>query len=213
MWRYRGLSLIQLLALIWLAVWLVAWCYPLYAFEIHYASLTEMTGKSASQLMYSYQEMIHYLLGRSNQKWLTFRYFPSSVEGAIHFFDVKRLFQIGSYLGWSCVVVSLWWLIRKAKTMTPDEAYQLYHAFRQWLILIAFIMIMISVNFQYFFLKFHEFVFSNDYWMMDPNTDPIILALPESYFFHALLAFVCLLIMGIISYLWFFKRKAATTQG
>ena len=40
------------------------------------------------------------------------------------------------------------------------------------------------INFNYFFIKFHELVFSNDYWIFDPEIDPVINILPQNVFFH-----------------------------
>ena len=38
------------------------------------------------------------------------------------------------------------------------------------------------VDFEDFFIVFHEVLFRNDDWIFDPNLDPIINTLPSEYF-------------------------------
>ena len=57
----------------------------------------------------------------------------------------------------------------------------------------------IVINFNYFFIKFHEAVFSNDYWIFDPNIDPVINMLPQDIFFHiGILILAIILIISIL---------------
>ena len=46
-------------------------------------------------------------------------------------------------------------------------------------------MLPIVVNFEGSFVLFHKTMFNNDYWIFDPNLDPVINILPEEFFFHA----------------------------
>ncbi|MCS4455018.1 DUF1461 domain-containing protein [Clostridium botulinum] len=44
--------------------------------------------------------------------------------------------------------------------------------------------------------------FSNDYWLFDPNKDPIINLLPETFFFHSVLLILFFIIFfSLISYI------------
>ena len=55
------------------------------------------------------------------------------------------------------------------------------------------------INFNYFFIKFHEAVFSNDYWIFDPRIDPVINMLPQDIFFHiGILILAIVLIVSIL---------------
>lgn len=38
------------------------------------------------------------------------------------------------------------------------------------------------VDFQSFWIKFHEIVFTNDLWLLDPSTDRLIMMVPEPFF-------------------------------
>ena len=58
---------------------------------------------------------------------------------------------------------------------------------------------------------FHKLLFSNDYWMFDIETDPIILMLPEEFFMHAACAILLFILCGSIfcysMYRYFIKKK------
>ena len=45
------------------------------------------------------------------------------------------------------------------------------------------------------FVSFHKVFFSNDYWLFDPATDPVILILPDGFFFQCL-AVILVLVIG-----------------
>ncbi|MDD4878274.1 MAG: TIGR01906 family membrane protein [Candidatus Nanoarchaeia archaeon] len=44
------------------------------------------------------------------------------------------------------------------------------------------VLVLLSINFQWVFEKFHTIFFSNSLWLMNPETDRIIVLLPESFF-------------------------------
>lgn len=52
------------------------------------------------------------------------------------------------------------------------------------LIVIGFSVVsfVLSKYFNYFFIKFHHIFFDNDLWLLDPETDMLILLLPEQFF-------------------------------
>ena len=48
------------------------------------------------------------------------------------------------------------------------------------------------------FIGFHRLAFRNDYWLFDPATDPVINALPDTFFFHCAAAILILVLLGSI---------------
>ncbi|MFH1331931.1 MAG: TIGR01906 family membrane protein [archaeon] len=48
------------------------------------------------------------------------------------------------------------------------------------LIILAFIILQ---NFEYAFIKFHEILFTNDLWLLNPRTDKLIVMFPENFFY------------------------------
>ena len=53
--------------------------------------------------------------------------------------------------------------------------------------------ILCAVNWDAAFTMFHEIMFRNDYWIFDPDIDPVINILPEDIFFH-----IGILILAIV---------------
>ena len=72
-------------------------------------------------------------------------------------------------------------------------------------------MLPIAINFEKSFVLFHKLLFSNDYWVFDPEKDPIILMLPEEFFMHAACAILLFILGGSILcyslYRYLVKRK------
>ena len=55
---------------------------------------------------------------------------------------------------------------------------------------------LITFNFSNTFTMFHKIFFSNDYWLFDYRTDPVILALPEELFM--ILSVIIIIILFIV---------------
>lgn len=55
--------------------------------------------------------------------------------------------------------------------------------------------IFLVTDFEDFFVKFHEMLFRNSDWMFDPETDPIILALPAEFFMACFILFIILFVI------------------
>jgi integral membrane protein (TIGR01906 family) len=55
-----------------------------------------------------------------------------------------------------------------------------------------------AVDFNTAFIVFHEIFFTNDYWIFDPRTDPVITILPETFFLHAALLILGLILLAVI---------------
>lgn len=41
-----------------------------------------------------------------------------------------------------------------------------------------------AINFDATFTTFHKIFFNNDYWLFDPELDPVINILPQEFFMH-----------------------------
>jgi integral membrane protein (TIGR01906 family) len=48
--------------------------------------------------------------------------------------------------------------------------------------------IIVAIDFDWFFLQFHLFSFANDFWMLNPATDYLIMLFPQGFWFDAALA-------------------------
>ena len=61
------------------------------------------------------------------------------------------------------------------------------------------LMLPVVINFKGSFVLFHKIMFNNDYWIIDPNLDPVIKILPEIFFFHAGIKILILIIVASIT--------------
>ena len=140
--------------------------------------LETITGLSYDQLVEEYAHLKNYLW-LFNRKALELSYFPMSTYGRIHFEDVKGLVD-GLQIIWVLSgVLSLGIGMRFIRTRRYDF---LKMTAAGSVVLPLTIGALASLNFSQAFIIFHEFVFSNDYWIFDIHLDPVILMLPEAFF-------------------------------
>lgn len=108
-------------------------------------------------------------------------YFNSKEK--LHLEDVKSLFDIVKVL----IILSLmvlvfgYWYLRKKIFLNSVKI--------GCLVLLGFVLVLLLLSlfdFNWLFLKFHEIVFTNDLWLLDPSTDNLIKLLPEEVFFDIL---------------------------
>lgn len=72
----------------------------------------------------------------------------------------------------------------------------------------ALLAIPIAINFNACFIMFHKIMFSNDYWIFNPEIDPVINMLPETFFMHMGVAILAImLICSIVLQLIYRKLK------
>ncbi len=65
------------------------------------------------------------------------------------------------------------------------------------------------LDFNFIFIKFHEIVFTNNLWMLDPNKDNLIRLLPQEIFFDILKRSLLLSFVGSLSLLFIsFSQKS-----
>lgn len=142
-------------------------------------------------LMKEYFNMMNYLINPFEKK-LEFIYFTASQNGLSHFFEVKRLFLINN-LVFLIVVIAKKILKVKLRFFYTDA------------ISIGMVPVLIFglgiLDFNQLFIWFHQLLFRNNNWLFNPTTDPIILALPESFFEIMILIFlICFETMIIYGY-------------
>lgn len=177
---------------------------PLYAFDIDYLKISQNVGLSKETLMENYRVLLNYL----NLPWVTelnFLDFPSSESGLFHFYEVKRLFILDYVIAMITAVSSFFYLryIKKNKLF-----WKLVRPFQVAIAVPFVVLFMIAVSFDQLFVAFHKVFFNNDAWLFNPSTDPIILALPETFFMHCfIVAFVFIELQIIFGY-FYTKRKA-----
>ncbi|MDY3250861.1 MAG: TIGR01906 family membrane protein [Candidatus Choladocola sp.] len=189
------LALIGFLFLFSLSVVIVLNLRSIYYYDIRSLKLEEETGLSEEIIRENYDTLIDYNLITKRVKKLEFPSFPMSEHGRIHFVEVKRIFYMIQYLCIVTGILLLAGLIRKL----PRRDYGSLKLISIFTLSIPLVLgVAVSLNWEYFFIKFHELFFRNDYWIFDPVTDPVILILPDEFFFHCAAAILFFLLLGCI---------------
>lgn len=190
---------VLILFLLSLAITLTINARWLYSFDIGYLKITDYTDYSRQTILANYDDLMRYL----NFFWIKTLHmtdFPTSSEGAFHFVEVKRLFQLNYAILIVTIIPSIMYLYRLFKT---KMVWTLLNMIRGILLALAALTVFMLIAFDQFFVLFHEVFFNNDAWIFYPETDPIILVLPQEYFFHCFALFfiqfiLCLAILLIV---------------
>ncbi|WP_010630358.1 TIGR01906 family membrane protein [Sporolactobacillus vineae] len=210
--RYHIVQLVIALSLalfvIALSVLLTLLFTPLYYFDVRYLKLTAQTGLSYSRIIENYNYMIQYLLNPLPQTF----HLPSltySVHGRIHFEDVKRLFVFVDLLFAVAGIISITGIIYKFRN---KDYYFLKIAATAMGLFTAVPLIAFLLDFNDSFILFHKIFFRNNYWIFDAATDPVITILPETFFMHAFLLALGLIIIGMIILIVSFKKLSGQSR-
>ena len=181
---------------------------PLYYFDINHLNIVEKSGYSKEDIIANYDALIEYNSPFYKGE-LSFPTLPSSPEGIQHFEEVKDIFTLFYIIALITFVLTLLIIIYKRKY--KDYTYVLTSSLSN-IILPILVCLFIAIDFDRAFVIFHKIFFNNDYWIFDPNKDPIILTLPDTFFLHAALIIISLVLVGslllILLYLKLTKGKA-----
>jgi integral membrane protein (TIGR01906 family) len=156
---------------------------PLYYFDIDHLSITSNTTLSRDEIVTAYDYLIYYI-DSSREMNFSIPNLPSSPQGSIHFQEVRAIFKKLDLLLCLCAAASAFGIYSCIK---KREFSFLKLSSNFILIISASAILFFSVNFDQAFTLFHKLLFSNNYWLFDPATDPVINLLPEEFFFHCLL--------------------------
>lgn len=123
-----------------------------------------------------------------------------SVRSKVHMGDVRNLIMIFRNICFVSIFICIYSLFR-IKDM-KNAINELKNAYIKTFIAIFFIICLIiifaSLNFNTFFTKFHEVLFTNDLWLLDPSVDYIICLLPEELFMSYGLKIIIAMIIAIL---------------
>ena len=167
-------------------------CKNIYYNDISNLNISDMSGFTDEEIMLNYDYLIDYNLNSSVEEFNlpTIKY---SKEGKIHFEEVRNIFQ---FIKRVCLISFLISLVGVIISIKNKNIKFLNTTSIMTIGLIIITAIPLLINFNYFFIKFHEMVFSNDYWIFDPDKDPVINMLPEEVFFHIGLFILVIILLG-----------------
>lgn len=104
-----------------------------------------------------------------------------------HMVDVRELFSLGTQLR-NTGIVFLFVLLVAVRVLAGKKYYRCWAGgylvvIGTVLFFLAAVVLSISRDFLGFWDSFHRVIFTNDLWMLDPQTDILIQMVPEQFFF------------------------------
>lgn len=167
----------------------------LYYFDINYLNIPKTSGYEKEVIIENYDSLINYNSPFYKGE-LKFPSLPSSKEALQHFSEVKRIFISCYYIAITMFLLCLGIILYKKKKR--DKSYLLVSSITV-IVLPLIVGIGCAINFDQAFVLFHKIFFRNKYWMFDPSTDPIINMLPDTYFLHALIIILLIVVLGSVT--------------
>lgn len=201
-------GLILFLCLVCVSVTITLNFRPLYYMDMKFLHISEDSGYSDEVIKKNYNVLIDY-----NNVWhtetLDFPDFPMSESGRIHFEEVKKVFGVFEYGAIILLPISIVIIV----IATRRKLGRIFAAAGICSIGIpAALGLLIASNWEWVFVTFHKLVFRNDYWLFDPNTDPVILILPDAFFMHCAAMILLLVLAGSAAFFATWK-KTKNRQG
>ncbi|MBY2076863.1 TIGR01906 family membrane protein, partial [Clostridioides difficile] len=163
----------------------------LYYFDIDYLNISELSGLSEDDIKLNYDYLIDYNLNK-NVSEFKLPTLKSSPQGKIHFEEVRNIFQNINKLAKLLLVVFLVGIILSVK----NKNIKILKTTSITLIIMPLLLtVPILLNFEKSFIIFHKLLFRNDYWIFNPDLDPVINMLPEEFFFHSGMMILILILL------------------
>lgn len=173
----------------------------LYYFDIENLNIATNNNLSVEEVKQNYDYMIDYNLGKISGEF-NLPTIKSSLEGKIHFEEVREIIKnVLKMLLVSLIisVVGIYISLRNKNINFLNLTSKLI------LILPVVVSIPMIVNFDKTFILFHEIMFDNDYWIFDPEKDPVINLLPQEFFLHAGIMIVVLILLSSLIFRLLYK--------
>lgn len=187
----------------------------LYSYGFEQYSVAETTGISDAELKKAALELREYFASSEELPSITVEKEGADFElfnekEKIHLKDVKDLFKL-NYLVFmlSFILIAVYGLsalLMKDKGIAALFKKGMFFASGFTLAAIIIVMILALLDFNGFFYRFHELAFTNDFWLLNPNTDYLIMMFPQGFWYDSAITiggFVTggALIIGTVSYL------------
>ncbi len=200
----KGMGILGFLVLVCISVTLVLNFRPLYYMDMKLLDIPGQSGYEESLIKENYDILITYNNITYGGK-LNFKDLPMSETAKIHFLEVKRLFGLFEW----CAIIGGTIFVIQARIMWKKRRFRWLKYTAVSSIAIPLVLgVFVLSNWEAVFIGFHRLVFRNDYWLFDPQTDPIITMLPDEFFSHcAALIIACVLAGSVVCYC-LYKRQS-----
>lgn len=151
-------------------------------------------GVSEKIVRESYITIIHYL-SLFSHKALSTPAFPMTKNTVFHFYEVKVLMNRLEIIGLVVLIGTIYLIY---STVKENDYRPFKWAGFTTLGLVFIVGGTAYVNFDGAFTMMHHILFNNNYWLINPDIDPIINIFPESYFVTLGIALFSLIGIGVL---------------
>jgi len=177
---------------------------PMYYMDIRLLKLEAASGVPEAAIRKDYDSVIHYL-SFWNRQPLTLSTFAMSQQGRIHFADCKKIFDLVQIL---CIATGILTLTSYFLHRHGGNSRYLRMAGILTIVVPSVLGVLAVWKWDTVFETFHKVLFRNNYWLFDVSQDPIILVLPDAFFFQcAIVIFAIVLLGGLICIVRAHSRK------
>ncbi len=174
---------------------------PLYYFDIDRLNIPENSGFTRQECIRNYDVLIDYnILG--GEKKLQFPDMAMSMQGRIHFEEVKTIFTAAQIIAAAGGLFFAGLLIWRRRTYRWMRVSVLTSA-----VIAASILAAVLIDWQWAFVVMHKIFFRNDYWLFNPATDPIIKILSDTFFMHCGMMIVGMVVLINIIFEIVYRKK------
>lgn len=187
-------------------------CRPFYYAHIDSLGLPEYTGLSPETIRESYDQVMDYCLGKTEE--FSAGVLPFSPSGADHFADVRELFLLDlRVLGAALAALLAVLVVCKMKNLRPRPFLGRGPGFWAAAGLGGVFLVvggLAALDFDRAFTMFHAIFFpGKDNWIFDWRYDPVILILPQEFFRNCALLILGLILLWCGALIWsdFMGRK------
>lgn len=168
---------------------------PLYYFDIEHLNIESLSGMTTEDIKNNYDVLIDYN-NMTGPDTLEFPTLPMSETGRIHFEEVKVIFVAIEYMLLITGILSIILILLHTKKFKEWLYLKLTAIFT--IVIPAVLAVCIGINWDKAFVIFHKIFFNNDYWIFSADTDPVILMLPDTFFFHCAAMILILVVLGSV---------------
>lgn len=156
--------------------------YFLFAINIRFYNLDSLVNMDYGTVYKNYAQMMNYLINPFNWNFHLSN-FISSPAGRLHFEDCKKLFMLNFGV----------WIISGLLVVKFGKIRAHFNKVFLWIGILGIILaLLMLIDFDGFFVIFHEVLFCNSDWLFDPGRDPVINILPEEFFTQCFVLFFIL---------------------
>lgn len=182
-----------LITLALLALFLIFHFPGLYAFYLHQTQINQTLNLSTTKALQIYQQLLNYLNNPFSQS-LNLA-LPSSKSGLQHFKDVHQLITKANFLLVIGLIISI---ITAWRSFRHQTLWLLLRPLMLGLGAELGLLVLLGTFFEKTFITFHELLFTNQAWLFNASTDPIIKLLPLSFFQLAGTCWLVLTLLGTL---------------